>query len=93
VLVFYHGGGWMLGDLDSHDWMCRSIANKADYVVVNVDYRLAPEHIFPAAFDDALAAMQWVVAKAAMLRIDPARVLVGGDTLLPQGLVGGGNTS
>jgi acetyl esterase len=80
VLVFYHGGGWMLGDLDSHDWICRMIANKADSVVVNVDYRLAPEFIFPAAFDDALAATKWVVANAEMLRIDPAQVSVGGDS-------------
>jgi acetyl esterase len=80
VLVFYHGGGWMLGDLDSHDWICRMIANKADYVVVNVDYRLAPEFIFPAAFDDALAALKWVVGNAEMLRIDPAQVSVGGDS-------------
>ena len=65
----------MLGDLDSHDWVCRMIANKADYVVINVDYRLAPEFIFPAAFDDALAAMKWVVANAELLRIDPAQVL------------------
>jgi acetyl esterase len=80
VLVYYHGGGWMLGDLDSHDWICRSIANKADSVVVNVDYRLAPEHVFPAAFNDALAAVKWVMANAETLRIDPTRVSVGGDS-------------
>ena len=80
VLVFYHGGGWMLGDLDSHDWICRMIANKADYVVVNVDYRLAPEFIFPAAFDDALAALKWVIANVELLRIDPAQISVGGDS-------------
>ena len=80
VLVFYHGGGWMLGTLDTHDWMCRSIANKAGCAVVSVDYRLAPEHPFPAAYDDAVAAARWVVANAPMLRIDPARVSVGGDS-------------
>lgn len=79
-LVYYHGGGWVLGDLDSHDWICRSIANQAECTVISVDYRLAPEHRFPAAFDDALAAMHWVVAHAAMLRIDPARISVGGDS-------------
>ena len=80
VLVYFHGGGWLLGDLDSHDWTCRSIANKADYAVISVDYRLAPEHRFPAAFDDALAAVHWVAAHADMLRIDSARISVGGDS-------------
>ncbi|MEP6671127.1 MAG: alpha/beta hydrolase [Chthoniobacter sp.] len=80
VLVYYHGGGWLHGDLDSHDWICRSIANQADCAVISVDYRLAPEHRFPAAFDDALAALLWVVAQAASLRVDPARVSVGGDS-------------
>lgn len=79
ALVFYHGGGWMNGDLDSHDWICRMIANKAEYVVVSVDYRLAPEFRFPANFEDALAAMKWIVANAEMLRIDPAHISVGGD--------------
>jgi acetyl esterase len=80
VLVYYHGGGWMLGDLDSHDWLCRMLANAAQCAVVNVDYRLAPQHVFPAAFDDALAAAHWVAANAATLRIDPARLAVGGDS-------------
>jgi acetyl esterase len=80
VLVYFHGGGWLLGDLDSHDWTCRSIANKADYAVISVDYRLAPEHRFPAAFDDALAAVHWVAAHADMLRIDSARISVVGDS-------------
>jgi acetyl esterase len=80
VHVYYHGGGWVLGDLDSHDWVCRRIANAAQCAVVSVDYRMAPEHVFPAAYDDSLAALQWTVANAATLRIDAKRVSVGGDS-------------
>jgi acetyl esterase len=80
ALVYYHGGGWVIGDLDSHDWTCRALANAAKCAVVNVDYRLAPEHRFPAAYDDALAAVKWVAANAGMLNIDPARISVGGDS-------------
>ena len=80
VHVYYHGGGWVLGDLDSHDWVCRRIANAAQCAVVSVDYRMAPEHVFPAAYDDSLAALKWTVENAAKLRIDPTRVSVGGDS-------------
>jgi acetyl esterase len=80
VHVYYHGGGWVLGDLDSHDWVCRRIANAAQCVVVSVDYRMAPEHVFPAAYDDSLAALRWTVDNAQLLRIDPSRVSVGGDS-------------
>jgi acetyl esterase len=80
VQVYYHGGGWVIGDLDSHDWTCRAVANAAKCAVVSVDYRLAPEHIFPAAFDDALAAAKWVAAHARLLNIDAAHISVGGDS-------------
>jgi acetyl esterase len=80
VHVYYHGGGWVLGDLDSHDWVCRRIATAAQCAVVSVDYRMAPEHVFPAAYDDSLAALKWTAAEAAMLRIDPSRISVGGDS-------------
>ncbi len=80
VHVYYHGGGWVLGDLDTHDWVCRKIANAAQCAVLSVDYRMAPEHVFPAAFDDSLAALRWTVDNASLLKIDPSRVTVGGDS-------------
>lgn len=80
VHVYYHGGGWVLGDLDTHDWVCRKLANTAQCAVVAVDYRMAPEHVFPAAYDDAYAAMQWVIAHAQALKFDTSRVSVGGDS-------------
>ncbi len=78
--IYYHGGGWVLGDLDSHDWVCRRIANAVQCAVLSVDYRMAPEHVFPAAYDDSLAAVEWAVANAQMLKIDPSRLSVGGDS-------------
>jgi acetyl esterase len=79
-LVFYHGGGWVLGDLDTHDGVCRAMAEGAGCCVVAVDYRLAPEHPFPAAVNDAATAWAWVVAEAVSLGMDPARIAIGGDS-------------
>ena len=80
VLVYYHGGGWVLCDLDTHDNACRTLCAAAQCVAVSVDYRLAPEHKFPAAFDDSYAAFEWVAANAARLGADPARMALGGDS-------------
>jgi acetyl esterase len=80
ALVFFHGGGWTIGDLDTHDVLCRELCNGAGVCVVAVDYRLGPEHRFPAAVDDAYAATRWVRAQAASLNIDPQRMAVGGDS-------------
>jgi acetyl esterase len=79
-LVYYHGGGWVIGDLDGYDVVCRELATKAGLVVVSVDYRLAPEHKFPAAVDDCIAATDWVARNAAKLGIDADRLFVGGDS-------------
>jgi acetyl esterase len=80
ALIYFHGGGWLLGDLDSHDTACRHYANGARCRVVSVDYRMAPEHKFPAAVDDSAAAAKWIVANAAALGINHTRVAVGGDS-------------
>ncbi|CAN7280094.1 alpha/beta hydrolase [Bradyrhizobium sp. LjRoot220] len=79
-LVFYHGGGWVIGDLDSHDVVCRKLAHEGELIVISIDYRLAPEHKFPAAVDDAVTAVKWVAANAKDLGIDAARLMVGGDS-------------
>jgi len=80
VLVYFHGGGWVIGDLDTHDALCRSLANGSGCTVVSVDYRMGPEHRFPAAVDDCLAATRWVRDQATALRVDASRLAVGGDS-------------
>ncbi|CAN5894543.1 alpha/beta hydrolase [soil metagenome] len=80
VLVYYHGGGWVIGDLDTHDTLCRELANAAGCAVVAVDYRMGPEHRFPAAVDDVLAATRWVREQAGVLNLDASRLAVGGDS-------------
>ena len=79
-LVFFHGGGWVIGDLDSHDVVCRKLADEGELMVVSVDYRLAPEHKFPAAVDDAIASTKWIAENAKQLGIDASRLMVGGDS-------------
>lgn len=80
AIVFYHGGGWVTGDLDTHDGSCRMLAAESGCLVVSVDYRLAPEHPFPAAVDDSVAAYEWVHAHTKELSIIPGRVGVMGDS-------------
>jgi acetyl esterase/lipase len=79
-LVFFHGGGWVIGDLDTHDVVCRKLADEGQLIVIAVDYRRAPEHKFPAAVDDALAATAWIADHARQLGVDAARLVVGGDS-------------
>lgn len=79
-VVFFHGGGWVICDLDSHDGLCRRMANALDAVVVSVDYRKAPEHKFPAAAEDAYSALQWVAQNAPDLLVDESRLAVAGDS-------------
>ncbi len=80
LLVYFHGGGWVVGDLETHDGACRQLASSSGAIVLSVDYRLAPEHPFPAPVDDALAAFRQASARAEELGADPARVAVGGDS-------------
>ena len=80
ILVFYHGGGFRLGSLDSYDPICRDLAARSGAIVVSVAYRLAPEHLYPAALDDSYAALEWVHSHAADIDGDPTRIAVGGDS-------------
>jgi acetyl esterase len=80
ILVYFHGGGFVICNLDTHDALCRSLANGASCIVVSVDYRLAPEHKFPAAVEDAYAATRWVADNANRISGDATRIAVGGDS-------------
>lgn len=80
VLVYLHGGGWVIGDLDSHDNVCRALANGSGHAVLSVDYRLAPEHPFPAGLEDSFTALRWCAAHADELGVDPRRIAIGGDS-------------
>jgi acetyl esterase len=80
LLVYFHGGGWVIGNLETHDDVCRDLAAKGACAVLSIDYRLAPEHRYPAAADDCYAATEWAAARATVLGIDPGRLAVGGDS-------------
>jgi len=79
-LIFFHGGGWVIGNLETHDVVCRKLAHEGEIIVVSVDYRLAPEHKFPAAVDDSVIATRWIADHAEKLGIDAACLVVGGDS-------------
>jgi acetyl esterase len=80
VLVYFHGGGWVIGDLDTHDVVCRQLANDGGFAVISVDYRMGPEHKFPAAVEDSFAVTQWAAQGAGGLKIDGSRLAVAGDS-------------
>jgi acetyl esterase len=80
TILYFHGGGWTIGSLEAYDLPCRFFCARTGCALVAVDYRLAPEHKFPAAIDDAVASFRWLAAEATMLGIDPARIVIGGDS-------------
>jgi acetyl esterase len=80
LLLFFHGGGFVVGSIETHDVLCRELARLSGCAVVSVDYRLAPEHLFPAAFEDAWDALQWLLKTGASLGLDASRMAVGGDS-------------
>ena len=80
TLIYYHGGGWVIGNVDSYDKCCRDLCDKSGYMVISVDYRLAPEHPFPPAAIDSISAFEWVAANTEKLGIDASRLFVGGDS-------------
>ncbi|MFG6449117.1 alpha/beta hydrolase [Roseateles sp. BYS180W] len=80
VLLYFHGGGFVIGNLETHDSLCRQLALRSGAAVLALDYRLAPEHVFPAAVDDCWAALRWLVSQASELGLDAQRVAVGGDS-------------
>ncbi|CAB4657878.1 unannotated protein [freshwater metagenome] len=80
LLVYYHGGGWVIGDLNTHDAICRSLALRMNHAVLSIDYRMGPEHKHPAAVEDALCSLRWAYENAQELGINPDRIAVGGDS-------------
>jgi acetyl esterase len=80
LLVYFHGGGWTIGDLDTHDIVCRTLANNARCALIATDYRMGPEHKFPAAVEDCIAVTRWVAAQGTAIGVDAARIAVGGDS-------------
>ncbi|QDV53851.1 alpha/beta hydrolase [Gimesia fumaroli] len=80
ALVYFHGGGWVMGTLDAYDGLCQDLAGSAGCKVISVDYRMAPEHPYPVPFEDAYAATEWISDHAGELEIDPTRIAVGGDS-------------
>jgi acetyl esterase len=80
ALVYFHGGGWVLGSIDTHDTLCRLLADRSGQCVISVDYRLSPEHKFPVALEECLFAANWVVSQGRTLGIDTSRVGIGGDS-------------
>ena len=88
LLVFFHGGGFVMGSIDTHDALCRTLCHASSCAVISVDYRLAPEHKFPAAFEDCWDAVHWLGCNAAAWGLDGSRMAVGGDSA--GGTLGGG---